>query len=97
MQLLAGPSRRRPLVAVLLLVALAATTLGASVHTDDGCAVERHCRACRLALASAGAAPPELPQLAPGDGLEPARHEAETPLHDAAVDTLPGRGPPAAL
>jgi len=43
---------------LLLVAALALLSVGAAiaeeslVHTDDGCAVEVHCLACRLALGS---------------------------------------------
>jgi hypothetical protein len=43
--------RRR--VAALLVAALAFVSLGSFVHTDDGCQVEIHCLACRLALGNA--------------------------------------------
>jgi hypothetical protein len=44
-------------VAMLALLAVLVSMAGAFVHTDDGCAVEQHCRACRVAHASAGVVP----------------------------------------
>ncbi len=50
--------RWRASKALLLVAAMALLSVGAViveesfVHTDDGCAVETHCLACRLALGS---------------------------------------------
>jgi hypothetical protein len=90
-------ARTASFVAVALLLALAAQVAGSAVHTDDGCAVERHCRACRLALASAGAAAPEVPQLSASDSIEAVGLEAPAPLRDVPVASHPSRGPPSAL
>jgi hypothetical protein len=35
------------------------------VHTDDGCRVEIHCLACRLAVVSAGGTPVSAPIVTP--------------------------------
>jgi hypothetical protein len=45
--------RRAAALTILVLAALVATDLEASyVHHDDGCKIEIHCLACRLALGS---------------------------------------------
>jgi hypothetical protein len=97
MEALRRRDRRSPLVAVMLLLALAVSTAGSFVHTDDGCAVERHCTACRAALASAGAAPPDVPQLAAASLAGSVSPEAPATHPDAPVAPAPNRGPPAAL
>jgi hypothetical protein len=97
MQALCRRSWRSPLVAALLLLALAASTVGSFVHTDDGCVVERHCKACRVALASAGAAPPEVPQLPASAEAGLVSPEAAATERDVPVASAPSRGPPAAL
>ena len=95
---LARRSRRSwLLVGVVLLLAVAASTALDFVHTDDGCAVERHCRACRVALAFAGAAPPSVPIV---PVAEPAESVAPLPVaapHDVTVSADGSRGPPLAL
>jgi hypothetical protein len=84
-------------VAVLLLLALAAGMVGAYVHTDDGCAVEQHCRACRLAVASlADHVPTGAHAPAPARLDEPVPGSAERARVPAAVSRDSNRGPPAA-
>ena len=65
------------------------------VHTDDGCAVEIHCLACRWAHAAAAIAPPPpRPPLA----VEVARAvppPAERLTAQVPREPLPARGPPA--
>jgi hypothetical protein len=97
MEVLRRRGWKPPLVAALLLLALAASTVGSFVHTDDGCVVERHCRACRVALASAGAVPPEVPQLPASSEAARVSPEAPARHRDLPVATAPSRGPPAAL
>jgi hypothetical protein len=83
--------------ALAVLVLLAALLAGEFVHTDDGCVVERHCRACRVALASAGAAAsaaPPVPVLAPGEAVVPA---ARRSLLAGPPDSDSSRGPPPAV
>lgn len=67
------------------------------VHTDDGCAVEIHCLACRLAVASAPDTPIPAPVPSPPNApASPAvRHEPGTPL-DRAVRQSQPRAPPLA-
>jgi hypothetical protein len=81
---------------VAMLAVLAALLLSDFVHTDDGCAVEQHCLACRLVLS-------------PADDAQAA--QAARPFRDAGrrveapneqIPTLPvaralaSRGPPPA-
>jgi hypothetical protein len=91
-------SRRHPwlwTIALLLLASLGTVAAqDAFAHTDDGCAVEVHCLACRTA-ADRTDAPGSLPSLQPG--LAPvATVVAETaaPLQDAAPADTDSRGPP---
>jgi hypothetical protein len=84
-------------VALLALVAFLATLGSAFVHTDDGCAVEQHCRTCRVALASAGAIPASavlVPAIQPAEAL--ALFGVSAAPADALVSDS-NRGPPAAL
>jgi hypothetical protein len=88
--------RLRALLALTLLLALATAFAGSFVHTDDGCAVEQHCLACRWAHATFS-----LPALAliPAVEFEPigevvaAVHAASTT--EAPAET-PARAPPLA-
>lgn len=83
--------------AVLVLLAFAAGLAGAFVHTDDGCAVERHCGACRTALVNTGTLPAVatvVPAVQPAEGLIPTRHSAAL---SAPLATDSNRGPPAAI
>jgi hypothetical protein len=91
-------SRRHPWLWTIALLLLA--SLGAGVgqdsfaHTDDGCAVEVHCLACRTA-ANRVDAPAALPALQPG--LAPvAAVVAEAPalLVETAPADTDSRGPP---
>jgi hypothetical protein len=84
-------------VAMLALLAVVVAMAGAFVHTDDGCAVEQHCRACRVAHASAGAVPvaaAPLPAIEPADALATSATFA-SPAAPLVSDS--NRGPPAAL
>ena len=84
-------------LALLVLLAFVASLAGAFVHTDDGCAVEQHCRACRVALASAGALPASavpVPPIQPAEALAPFGVSA-SPADPLVSDS--NRGPPAAL
>jgi hypothetical protein len=97
MDLSRASRRNRLLVALALLLALAATTALDFVHTDDGCAVERHCRACRVALAFAGATPPSVPIVAVAEPAEPLTSLPAAAPHDVAVSADGSRAPPRAL
>ena len=86
-----------PRLAALALLALAVLlVLGTFVHTDDGCAVERHCLACRFALHTAeGAASITIGPLTldPSEEVRPARTERRASGQTVVRTT---RGPPAA-
>ena len=86
-----------PRIAALALLALAVLVVaGSFVHTDDGCAVERHCQACRLALHTAdgtAAIATGLPTLAASEGVRSPRTERVGSDRTLALLT---RGPPAA-
>jgi hypothetical protein len=97
MELRVNLSGKGALVAVLLLLVLAASAIGSFVHTDDGCAVERHCLACRTALASSGAALPDVPQLAVSHEVTLVRAERPALLRAVELASEPSRGPPRAL
>jgi hypothetical protein len=84
-------------VALTLLAGLGALLVGESyVHTDDGCAVETHCIACRravdsVAVVSAPVALPQVLELLGNVTLQPAAVVFEAPHHSRA-----SRGPPQA-
>ena len=63
-----------PVLALVLLASMGALLAEESlVHTDDGCQVEVHCLACRLALATSvvpAAAPVPLPLPQAADPVE---------------------------
>lgn len=83
--------------ALALLVCAALVIVQESfVHTDDGCAVEIHCLACRWAY-SADAASVEAPiPTASHETFEPAPVEVDRRIGRPAVDVPTSRGPPAA-
>lgn len=84
----------RVLAAVLLSVFALALAEDAFFHTDDGCAVERHCLSCRWhqgATAVSAALADPLPAPEPGAVLE--RAEGQTRLEGARPET-PSRAPP---
>ena len=86
-----------PRVSALALLALTVLlALGAFVHTDDGCAVERHCLACRFALQTADGTTPiatSLPTLGPSEDV---RAEPAQSVGSGQTVVLASRGPPAA-
>ena len=82
---------------MLALLAVVVAMAGAFVHTDDGCAVEQHCRACRVAHANAGAVPATaapLPAIESAEALL-APSILASPANPLVSDS--NRGPPAAL
>jgi hypothetical protein len=89
--------RAAGLLAVAVLSALSLSVVqDAFFHTDDGCAVERHCLACRwhhgaAAVSAAVTAPLSAPE--PGDVLAHAGRIVR--LETARPDT-PSRAPPLA-
>jgi hypothetical protein len=86
----------RAAIALVLLAVLGAVFAGQYVHTDDGCAVETHCVACRQAVASIAVPTPHV-VLAPA---------FDQPIGSAPVSAnvgiaqisfpRPSRGPPEA-
>jgi hypothetical protein len=89
-----GQRTAKALVAAALLLAIAGAMVGEYVHTDDGCRVEIHCLACRLAVgttAVSGAPLPSTPTLAhDGSVVALAQRPGEAPH----TPTGPSRGPP---
>ena len=84
----------RLLAAVLVSLFSLALAEDAFVHTDDGCAVERHCLSCRwhqgaAAMSAALAAP--LPAPEPGALIE--RAHGRIRLEGSRPET-PSRAPP---
>jgi hypothetical protein len=90
-------TRLKGLALAALLAFLGTSTESALLHTDDGCPVEIHCLACRLALGTTAVAPPPEPVLAIAlveRGAPPeVRHSRATRY---VGRTLPTRGPPSA-
>jgi hypothetical protein len=94
-----GFARRRfLLVAALVLAAVCVGVAEESfAHTDDGCPVETHCLACRLAtgtiavLATAVAAAERAP-----DRPEPVWAETRPTPSQSVAATTPSRAPPLA-
>ena len=83
-------------LALALLIGFGSATFEASLaHTDDGCAVELHCFACRWAFASTAiVAPPVLP---PTPVETAVRVESVVPSVVRALDLIEStsRAPPA--
>jgi hypothetical protein len=89
------PFRRLAGVAFLALVCVSAALLEESfVHTDDGCAVEIHCEACRLLAGTAAVIGPPLvlPAVVPTSVPVVAAVRAK-PRQTARCDS-PSRAPP---
>jgi hypothetical protein len=84
------------LAAVLALFALGLGYEESFVHTDDGCAVEIHCVACRLAVSGTAVVAPALdlvPRAVLVSALAPAPEPTE---HESGPRTSEPRGPPLA-
>ena len=86
--------RLRSALALSLLLAIVLAFAGSFVHTDDGCVVEKHCIACRWALATfslpAASAVP-VPCLQPlGVAPQPSEPSSSCGVRLEA----PSRGPP---
>jgi hypothetical protein len=92
-------SRRIQLRAALRLAVI--LTLGlvlsgvAVVHTDDGCAVEKHCQACVAALNVGIVVTAFVFAISPGPAAPVATREPITPASRDSV-AAPSRGPPQA-
>jgi hypothetical protein len=95
---MSGPRRRTGLraAALVLLAFSAALLLTSFVHTDDGCAVERHCSSCLRVLAGSSlpcAVPAPTPVIAPAEAVELAGFRERG---EGAARLEPPRGPPPA-
>jgi hypothetical protein len=92
--------RRRPVqatLALLLVAGLGVVVLGGFSHTDDGCAVETHCLACRQALGSIAIVNPTVPVLPVLPHLADVVTPAAIPATARAlIRREPSRGPPQA-
>lgn len=80
-----------------LLLFLGAFAEAAFFHTDDGCAVEIHCLACRLTLGTTAVAPP--PSISVGTDLIDLGAALQAPVPrvvEAAPRAVTTRGPPLA-
>ena len=90
--------RRFLLVAALVLAAVCMGVAEESfAHTDDGCPVETHCLACRLAtgtIAVLAAATPAILRIA--DCPERIWTETRQSRSESAVAITPSRAPPLA-
>ena len=92
-------SRRRTWawIALALLVCVGAALAEESfVHTDDGCSVEIHCLACRLAAGSTAVVSPAIVLPVALQTAAPVAVAGDTSLCDAAPRVLPSRAPPLA-
>jgi hypothetical protein len=91
--------RPRKLLAALVLACLGLTGVmmeASFVHSDDGCVLETHCKACLLHLRTAGilTVTISLPEIAPVEGAAP---QAPLPQPEEATPrSVPSRGPPLA-
>jgi hypothetical protein len=88
----------KSVAALAMVLALAGAWAEQSfVHTDDGCPVEIHCLACRLALGTAAVATADV--AAPTPTLEDLGSVAPAIRHahaDPATERAASRGPPSA-
>jgi hypothetical protein len=92
-------SRRRTWawIALAVLVCVSAALAEESfVHTDDGCSVEIHCLACRLAAGSTAVVSPAIVLPAAVQTTTPVAAEADSSLREAAPREAPSRAPPLA-
>lgn len=92
----ASLSRRLHWVTLALLLSIAGLTLEETfVHTDDGCAVEVHCAACRWLL-TASIVFADVPQPLPAhDFAIDVPAAPDDGPRERVVDTPASRGPPA--
>jgi hypothetical protein len=86
----------RPVALLLLLVVSAAMGELGFVHQDDGCAVERHCLACRWAAGATAVlgTTPRLP--VPIAWVEVPERQHAAPAATPLADLTASRGPPLA-
>ena len=66
------------------------------VHTDDGCSVEIHCLACRLAAGSTAVVSPAIVLPVAAQTTMLVASETESSVRDAAPREAPSRAPPLA-
>jgi hypothetical protein len=92
-------SKRRTLawVALAALVCVSAALLEESfIHTDDGCNVEIHCIACRLAAGGTAVVSPAIVLPAALQTTSPVVAAGDASLCEAAPHETPSRAPPLA-
>jgi hypothetical protein len=92
-------SRRRTWawIAIAVLVCVGAALAEESfVHTDDGCTVEIHCIACRLAAGSTAVISPAIVLPVAVRTAAPVAADADSSLCEAAPRQAPSRAPPLA-
>ena len=84
-------------IALAVLVCVSAALVEESyVHTDDGCSVEIHCVACRLAAGSTAVVSPAIVLPVAVQATAPVSAEADSCLSEAAPRETPSRAPPLA-
>jgi len=95
-----GRSNRRRTwawIALAVLVCVSAALVEESyVHTDDGCSVEIHCVACRLAAGSTAVVSPAIVLPVAVLATAPVAAAADSSLSEAAPRETPSRAPPLA-
>jgi hypothetical protein len=92
-------SRRRTWawIALVALVCVSAALLEESfVHTDDGCNVEIHCVACRLAAGGTAVVSPAIVLPVALPTTSPVVAVGDSSLREAAPHETPSRAPPLA-
>ena len=88
-------NRRLRMVAALLLAALASSVLdGFLSHTDDGCAVETHCLACRSHIGSTAVVTPVSALTFALHAPDPVLVPEEEPDGRTPIPRAPSRAPP---
>ena len=84
-------------IALAVLVCVSAALVEESyVHTDDGCSVEIHCVACRLAAGSTAVVSPAIVLAVAVQATAPVAAAADSLLSEAAPRETPSRAPPLA-
>ena len=89
--------RRLAAVGLLALVAFGTAFAEASfVHTDDGCAVEVHCLACRWTVGTTAVAAPVFSLTTVLAPLGAPPESPATPRAETTPEAIVARGPPLA-
>ena len=84
-------------IALAVLVCVSAALVEESyVHTDDGCSVEIHCVACRLAAGNTAVVSPAIVLAVAVQATAPVASAADSLLSEAAPRETPSRAPPLA-